>query len=55
MIKQRLPKVPKVINWEQMSNMNNLLYYREKLKTETDVDKINIYQNRFNKLKAIIK
>jgi len=47
--------IGKVINWEQMSNMNNLLYYKEKLKTETDVDKIHKFTLEFNKIKASIK
>jgi len=55
MIKQRLPKVPKVSNWEQMSNVNNFLYYREKLKTEIDLTKIITYRSKFNELNSSIK
>jgi hypothetical protein len=52
MKKQILPEAPQVKNWEMMSIVNNLMYYKEQLKVETDTEKRGTYQKRFDELRV---
>lgn len=55
MKKQRLPRTPRVANWEMMAEINSLMNSVEVLKTETNLEKRAIYQNRFDEAQSNIR
>lgn len=52
MKKERLPRVPKVANWEKMNIANSILHYKELFDREENEHKKEMYIKRLNELKV---
>jgi hypothetical protein len=52
MKKQQTNKVPAIKDFKGMSIINNLMYFKEELKKETNTEKKVVIQRRFDELKA---
>lgn len=48
---KKLTKVPAVKNWEGMSIINSMMFYKEAIKREINLEKRELLQKRLNELK----
>jgi len=52
MNRRGIPQAPKVKDWEGMNIINSIMYFKEVLKREHDIEQKEIYKRKLTELKA---